>query len=726
MGRELRFVIGHTLETIPPEDRATRTVQRPDGSLDSSPMGLDWTVYLDVLGQNPRDVLARVKADFGRSFLRRRRYEWNRPRRVFPKGKNGDGSHHCDSHETSDERNENENGTNGEVWRCFESRQRCAGTPTVTFSILGLGGTELDVDYHPSGGALEGIFCEPEVPLRSGPTRRHALLRPLRLPADRAFSVARRPCNPCGDGDVDTDKDTDTDIDGARAPARWWEGEAGLEEIKRSVPEREGPFTSGWEEDTDTVVSIRLFGPHPDRRDLENTAKLCQNFVKHEGAIDRIAELCRGEGAGPEPWRAVSNLASVQGGSNRERHEALDAAAGSWEALVRAANPGGEAVRYKPKLTTESETGNHLAEFAFSGVPAGGDPDRTLALVRFCVLFVHNTFRHRKPRPLRAGSSVDRQMECLFANVVRDRFVEEELTDSGDDFSCELGSLVEEELTDSGDDFSCEIGSLGSCLVTLGSSATDVFETDDPGDSSGTEHTTANSEKRALPELPVSGKRPRLVSPSLSCPIGLSPKPSLCPLLLPGLAVAVLSDLSAGNKALTAAKLATMGVRLGTGKSNNKATRLDKLQKYFAAREHELQHLVDGHEHDTFGIEIASQKDGASDKNTIRLLRKGGRTLETPRRSVCDPKTLKGGEATLGSLTEEDARSLCAELLGGDPHGPEEGGEGPPRTGSWIERLDACIEAIRGRVEGAGAARDPPDPQEPPQPPRFALVHDFF
>uniref|UniRef100_A0A7S4EEX2 Uncharacterized protein n=1 Tax=Pseudo-nitzschia australis TaxID=44445 RepID=A0A7S4EEX2_9STRA len=663
----VKFVIGHSVRVIPPEEQITRTARLFDGTDDTCAMTHELKVHLDVFSGDPRPIIARVKVDFGSTFLRRRRFEWNYPRKM--KIRNDDGT--------------------VEVWRCFESVQKCYGIPPMSFSILGMGGTELDVDYHPYSNPLEGIFCENKPGIFDA-TDRYLFLKPITLPPSPSFSIVR---------DSHPENSVAPSARYLRNKIYWKEGERGMEEIRQSLAASSSATANDWaicSGMVNTVVNIKLFEANPNRSDLENMIKLSQNFIKYEITIDKIIQMNREERKLVIPQIedrccVKSNVANVQGKSNRMRHDMLESSSSSVHDLVKVMNPS-EAERYKLQFKKEESTGSFIAQFFFHMVP--DDVDLKMTLLRFCTLFVHNSFCRRKQKSFKQNSPFEKQIDFLFSTIIRDRAVEEELLCKHLKRGDKIGEFLEDKSWNIADtDLDGDMISIAPSLL-CGSISYELENTTDPDLGS------PRCRKRMLPVSIISSKRPRY--PSF---------PTSIKSLSRDHDIVILSDLHIDNKYFTAAKLAKIGQLLGSGKSKHKPARLKSLRAYFNARDDELKQIFEentGHEYNNdgvLGIEIDLKNDETRDINNICVILKGGRKMLVSRRSVCLSKYGdKEFPPSVLTLSEADAKCIFEMLCRKDMIETE--------PNSYIKKIDEYIDWIQSKRANDQC--------------RFALIHDLF
>ena len=637
----VKFVISHTLRKLPREEQVTRTVNLDrDGLNHTCTLTHDWKVFLDVVEGDPRPIIACVEADFGSNFLRQRHYVWNRPRRIrSPKTAHSD--------EESDT-----------VWRCFESRQICAGNPPLQILIVGMGGTKLPVKYHPDPEPLEGYFVEKRIPA-FGAADGSPFLRPIPLPPLRAFSIEQLPVPAVG-----VDEGSNMLKLGPCIPknVRWHRGEDGVINIQGSlVTQNDHNATMRSSKMVNNIISIKLFSDTPNERNLQNMIKLSQNFIKYEDAIDKIIHMNRESRAREEdcqfPLHSVLSIASnkcgVDGDTNRERHDTLASCSNNISELVEAMNPN-KNERYKLMFVREEDTQMLSAQFSFEALPP--DVDFTVTLLRFCMLFVHNSFRLQKPNPFRANRSIESEIDFLFSVVVRDRFVEEKL-------------WVGEERTHKEDDHS-QLSSFDIDMIEIDdmsipeSISRDKIKEDDFSDSLDSGDGWLPDRKRDLFEKEARGisKRPRPLTPTTSHAIQhksfdfSNPESQGCD-------VVFRSDL----QSFTAEKLKTLCKTLCTGISNKKSVRLERLKAYFDARDDELKTYVEKDNHNCnekiLGIEFIFKDDTKRDANNIYVIMRGGKQMKIRRTSVCQSKCNEQEFSVFPQLTSEDEAKFLFEKL---------------------------------------------------------------
>ncbi len=650
----VKFVIWHTLRKLPEEEEAARTVRLENGNGPSDNntcvMTHDWNIHLDVIEGDPRPIIAQIEADFGPNFLRRRLYVSNRHRKKLHNQK--------------------------QRWRCFESRQKCAGTPSVQFRIVGMGGTILRVKSDSDLEPVEGYFFEKNIST-FGATDELPNLLPIPLPADRAFSLEQVSIPTVNSAHMTSEKDM-------LQSTSWEMGEQGIKNIRDSLI---GPpdQTTNDSKMVNTIISVQLCEDNPNNKDLENITKICQNFIKYEDAIDTIVQNSRdsiplGIPTPPSEGLVVhSNKSDVQGETNRSRHDTLEACSSSIEDLVKAMNPRENQI-YKLVLAKEQKWS---ARFFFCAVPE--DVDFTMGLLRFCTLFVHNSFRFQKPKPLKSSRSIEDQIEFLFAMVVRDRFVEEMLLQGGNSemslcssFQLDMDSMQDEE------------ASFPLSLVHTRAEDDDF---------------SAFSDVR-FPDR----KRPRPMSPPLSNATQDESVLSANGSQSSNVDVVLRSHLCIENKYYTAAKLATMGKNLSTGTSNSKTERLLRLKAYFDARDDELNKYFENDDHDSgiLGIEFVFQNDQNRDDNNICVILKGGWQMTIPRRSVCESKYgEKEFPIKILEMSEERAKTIFENLY------PKE---------TIVENFDGYISRIDNFIDDLQKDQDGTESN----PCRFALIHDLF
>lgn len=620
----VKFIIWHTLRKLPAEEEVTRTVPLAHG-VDTCILTHDWKVHLDVIEGDPRPIIAYIQADFGPSFRRQRLFVWNRPRKTG--------------------NTINDGGRRSIVWRCFESRQKCAGTPPVLISIVGMGGTVLDVKYHPDSEPIEGYFQEKCVPTLGNINGSSSLL-PIPLPPYRAFSLEHI-SDPVFSVGSDSKNDTQQSAPCMRRKISWESGEDGIRKIRQSlVASTDQNANESNTKMVDIIISIQLFDDTPNDKNLENMMKLSQNFIKYEEAMDNILHINREsriQGVQTLHNKSVfvkSNKYAVEGNTNRMRHDAITSCSSNISDLVKAMNPQ-KNVRYKLMFAREEKKRNFAAQFFFHAVP--DDLDLVVALLRFCTFFVHNSFRFQKPKPLKSSRSIGYEINFLFSMVIRDRVVEETLLSGGgkkeneDDSSLCLYNFDIDGIDD--DDDSIPVS------VTHGTEDEDEFSNfSGTVDRCSPDRKRNHFEKGALivnDSNTTVWKRPRLFAhPSSNA---MKKEPSIfADFKSLDVDVVFRSHLYIENKHYTASRLAIIGKKLSTGTSNSKTERLEKLKSYFNAREDELKKIIG--ETDNYcnsgilGVEFVFKSDVNQDDNAIRLVLRGGRKMTLPRRSVCKSK----------------------------------------------------------------------------------------
>mmetsp|Transcript_20230 Transcript_20230/g.45993 ORF Transcript_20230/g.45993 Transcript_20230/m.45993 type:complete len:710 (+) Transcript_20230:52-2181(+) len=692
----VKFVIGQTLRKLSQEEQVTRTIRLDNGGVehifDTCSMTHDWKVHLDVTEGDPNPIIARVEADFGPTFLRRRRYVWNRPRKM----RNGD------------KENVMVNNQQSTAWRCFESRQKCAGTPPIIISIVGMGGTVLRVTYHSHLDRVEGYFYEKNISTFGtvdGPSH----LIPIPLPSDRSFSVERVSASVVG-ADVESDNRFSILSYNLRDNISWKTGEEGINNIRQSLIESTNHIIN----DSGThlaniIISIELFAGVPKTKNIEDMIKMCQNFIKYEDAIDKIIQINRkSKGLELEVLRneslcVKSNKRDVEGDTNRLRHDRLALCSNNVSDLIKVMNPR-KSERYKLMFAREENTENFTAQFFFHGVP--DDIEFTVHMLRFCTMFVHNSFRLQKPKSLKPNRTIDQEIDFLFSMVIRDRFVEKVLlrgvwNEKGDDDSS-FGSCC-----------SIDVDKVNEEDPDIISVLNKAAKNDESNKSSGLGHFCSPSRKRGFPDRDLhfceddntkGYKQPRHTIHYESF--------ESAHLQVLDVDVVVRSHLNIENKYYTAAKLAIIGKNLSTGTSNNKKQRLERLKAYFNARHEELKKCIENIHHECnssiLGVELLLKNDANRALNDICLILRGGRKLTVPRRSVCKSKHNDNEFSTsLLRINNAEAKSIVQKLY------RKEGMKTEPED--YIDKIDKFIDGLH----------NPQDKNES-KPCRFALVHDLF
>jgi hypothetical protein len=712
----VKFVIWHTLRKLPQEEEVTRTVQLDNDGLDhgfdTCTLTHDWKVHLDVIEGDPRPIIARIEADFGPTFLRRRLYVCNRPRKM--------------RNANSDTNNDDNGNETAIVWRCFESRQKCGGSPPVLISIVGMGGTVLRVKYHPDNlEPVEGYFFEKNVSAFGIGNGLSSLL-PIPLPPNRAFSIEQVSGPIVGVGTTAAGVDPENDVLLLSTPnltkvISWERGEEGIKNIRQSLVASTNHITNESSSNVvNTIISIQLFEDTFNKKSLDNLIKMSQNFIKYEDAMDKIIQINREsriveiDMLENEGLSRKSNKCDVEGDKNRTRHDTLASCSSNVSDLVKAMNPR-KNQKYKLMFAREEKIQTFTAQFFFHAVP--NDIDFTIVLLRFCTLFVHNSFRFQKPSPLKSYRSIEYEADFLFSMLVRDRFVEEMLLSGGGkkkennkDDGMSLGVLSNFDIDMMNDD---EISFPVSVLHG-------TVEEDEFSDSSEFGDRCSPDRKRGLSgkEGPVFDnyntivtKRPRSSSPPTS---NTMEHESFVFANAESMDIDVVfrSHLFIENKYYTAAKLAIIGRKLSTGTSNNKTERLKRLRDYFDARDDELKQCIEKNDHHcnsgVLGIEFVFKNDANRDDNNICVILKGGRQMITPRRSVCKSKCdEKEFPISLLDISEAEAKTIFEKLYRKENI--------RRKFDDYIARIDDYIDELQKYQE-----------KMVNNPCRFALIHDLF
>ncbi|KAL3909810.1 MAG: hypothetical protein SGILL_007935, partial [Bacillariaceae sp.] len=390
-----KFIIGNTRRSLPEDKVYTKVC--PDGA--ERTYNCDWHLYLDVIEGDPR-IIARVECDMGPTFLSKRQYVQNRPRRL-PIVQHEENGGTC---------NDNDKPAKC-LWRCFESRQRCWGWPgAVRFRIIGISGNVLTVKYDGSE-AIEGYFCDQ---LGNGPSS----LKPLPLPLNIGFGLQSLPLQVSRFGEPLGDEPTDRIV----IPIAY--GEEGIQSIQDHVSDWHAlDVSAGF------IVSVVVVdcGFHA-------AQKLALNLLKYEEAMDEMLRMIRQKTSGLSPSLAAvgegpsakSNRDAVSGSGNKQKHETILFCTNIGD-LIQTLGPEKTTSeeRYKFVLARDS-TGELTVKFFFAHME-GVDHGLVENMIRFSVLFVHNSMRLKTPKSFKPGRSLGEQMDLLFQHVIRDRFVEESL-----------------------------------------------------------------------------------------------------------------------------------------------------------------------------------------------------------------------------------------------------------------------------------------------------------
>ena len=178
------------------------------------------------------------------------------------------------------------------------------------------------------------------------------------------------------------------------------------------------------------------------------------------------------------------------------------------------------------------------------------------------------------------------------------------------------------------------------------------------------------------------------------------------------------SDLYTENKYYTAAKLATIGKELNTGKDRNRTTRLEKLKAYFNARDGELKENLKNtfreYSNNTgiLGIEIFLKDDENPDINNITMILKGGKKLTRPRTNVCE----SGYEqCQILELSEVEAKCIYEKLY-------PKAMMIETKNDNYIQRIDDIIDRIQKDHGMLVSDRQKMEINLC----RFALIHDLL
>ena len=678
----VKFVIWQTLRKLPKEEEAERTVKLEgdnNADVDTCLLTHDWKIHLDVIEGDPRPIIARIEADFGPSFLRRRFFVSNRP----CKKKNAiiDGS--------------NDN-TPASVWRCFESRQKCGGAVPIRFSIIGMGGTILRVKSDSRLETVEGYFIEKNLSTFAVPNEQSPL-QPIPLPINRPFSVQQVSDPLFGPDSVGSENNMPRSIRilPRKRNLSWERGEEGVKSIRQSMVESINQNAPAGDCDMiTTIISIRLSEDIPNKKDLENITRLTQNFIKYEDAIDKIIQINRESAFVGVPLPSShnpirSNKRDVNGDTNRARHDTLGSSSSTIVDLVKSINPR-ENQLYKLTFESEEQTGACVARFFLHAVP--DDVDLTVTLLRFYTLFVHNSFRFQNPRPLKPTRSIEDEMEFLFSAVVKDRFVEEMLLlrRGQHDGVMSLCSFT---------DFDIDL-MMGDDEISISlSSMHDRVEKDPFSNSSESGHGHPPNRKRLRPLSPQNSNATIQQHDALGF-FDLDAD------------IVFDSHLCLSNKYYTASKLATIGKKLSTGTSSSKTERMERLKGYFDARNDELNKFFETEKHHfdsaILGVEFLFKNDPSRDDNSICVILKGGKQMTAPRRSVCESKYgKKEFHIKILQVSETKAKAIFESLY-------------PKETN--VQTFNDCISGIDDFIDGLQKDQN----EMKCSPCRFALVHDLF
>jgi Putative amidoligase enzyme len=147
---------------------------------------------------------------------------------------------------------------------------------------------------------------------------------------------------------------------------------------------------------------------------LKGLIKVCQNFVKYEKAMDSFMPKSRRNN------RYCKSNKDALGTTNKGRIDRLGACR-SIEALCEVMNPDNQ--RYF-KLNMQNLRTGRMPTVEFRQHSSTASAEKVAHWVRFCILLVQNSVANKAPLALKAGRTVDDQMDMMFQYVIKDRFLE--------------------------------------------------------------------------------------------------------------------------------------------------------------------------------------------------------------------------------------------------------------------------------------------------------------
>jgi hypothetical protein len=309
------------------------------------------------------------------------------------------------------------------------------------------------------------------------------------------------------------------------------------------------------------------------------------------------------------------------------------------------------------KLTLLKEAEKLTAQFFFPHI-LGSDACLLEALVRFSVLFVHNSIRLQRPTPFKSERSICDQIEFLFENVIRDRFVEESLL-----FQNKHCGVLQDADTTLLNFSDCMDGlSLIDSVVAppVNSVSVDIFD-DSLLDSDA--WGGARKRPRALggdEHVPFDVPLPSALS---GCDDKLHFE-SRCSIQACSLDPLFRRELE-NDTILTASQLSRILKKLSMTVGNQKSTRLQSLKRYFDARNTELMDIFKGRCNDgkemeqkcILGIEVVLE--GQTTSNDIIMYLQGGKKVSRLRNSVDIPKR---ESLVLEDISNEELGDICTKL----------------------------------------------------------------
>jgi hypothetical protein len=385
------FVIGNTYKRIPEEnakfDRtgAFRKVH-------------EWSVYLDVV-EGFSSVIARIDVDLGMGFIPRELVSnWSK-------------------------KIEQPYSIPSSRWRCFTTQQQTyARLPwNLKFTLTGVGGTPLQLEYAVRFYDYEEPrqhFFEPNIdhipnwgplPLPTQVGFRLELLEiPTTPPEETLNQMETDLCAIHKQNDqtklIQEDK-YESNLLFYQSPILY--GDEGIKECTKIIRQHSASSFL-------PRIFLDVQGKQP-----KDILKICQNFVKYEDSIDSILQNIDGVVRQRELYRYKSNKQAVQGGSNKSRHTKL-ASCTTIQELCDCMNPEPSAI-YKFNLGF-FESKSPTVEFCFDTC----ESSIIESLIRFSVLFVHNSIRFKPPLSLKKNRTLEEQLDYLFG-LIKDKHIENSL-----------------------------------------------------------------------------------------------------------------------------------------------------------------------------------------------------------------------------------------------------------------------------------------------------------
>mmetsp|Transcript_31364 Transcript_31364/g.43517 ORF Transcript_31364/g.43517 Transcript_31364/m.43517 type:complete len:432 (-) Transcript_31364:283-1578(-) len=166
--------------------------------------------------------------------------------------------------------------------------------------------------------------------------------------------------------------------------------------------------------------------------------KICQNFVKYEGAFDIVVPNSRRDNQYCQSNRFNARLGGL---SNKDANTRI-ASCGSLQELSELMNLGS---RYY-KLNLQPHATNSQPTFEFRQHSGTFEYKKVSAWIRLLVLFVENSARLKSSRAFLANKSEKEKLQKMFEWVVKDRYVLDFYNKRADDLDASCCS----ECTDGG------------------------------------------------------------------------------------------------------------------------------------------------------------------------------------------------------------------------------------------------------------------------------------